>query len=115
MSNGEAFWLIRYPPSWLVGDPPAHPRDCLLTLTGKTDVEHSVKVRQAAWLLERRFHREYGRREHVTVSGDDAQPLVVSAVQRLELIVKHVVSDPRLSNEIDAELARRNVTPKLPA
>jgi len=68
----------------------------------------------AQWLLERRFYRDYGRREHLTVAGDETQPLVVSAVRELRVVAAALANQPALSAEVDRALEMRDVTPRPP-
>jgi len=65
----------------------------------------------AAWLLERRFHKDYGRRERLDVSGDESQPLVIRAVQQLVNISVKVVASPELSRSLDDALTDLGPTP----
>lgn len=62
----------------------------------------------AAFILERRFHTDYGRRERLEVSGDETAPLVVRAVRQFEQIQREVASDAALATSVNNDLARRH-------
>lgn len=62
----------------------------------------------AAFILERRYHVDYGRRERLEVSGDETAPLVVRAVRQFEEIQKRVASEPDLALSLNDDLARRH-------
>jgi len=62
----------------------------------------------AAWMLERRFPKHFGRREKLKVTGIDYAPMVVRAVEQFEEIQRTVVLDPTLTASVNADLARRH-------
>jgi hypothetical protein len=82
--------------------------ECLLVARSLTGGKGSAN---AQWLLERRFHHDYSRRDHLTVAGDETQPLVVSAVRELRVVAAALANQPALAAEIDRALEMRDVTP----
>lgn len=45
-----------------------------------TVIRSSQDWRSHAWLLERRWPEDYGKREHLELSGDDTKPITVTSL-----------------------------------